>query len=184
MRGLSQYGKPYGISAVINCAAFRGGAAARAAPPRFTDSAANVDGESRMIKHKTWVAALAAGLAAGGANAAGLDGTGNVVCAAMEVVACASGIGCVQGSARSFELPEFMFVDFKDKVVHARTEGDARKVTSPIRVAEKTNAQLVMQGIENGHGWTMTIDQSSGRMTTTVSGEAASFMIFGACTAL
>lgn len=137
-----------------------------------------------MTQQKALIVAMVLGLSSGAANAAGLDGTRNAVCAAMEVVACAGGVGCIEGSARSFDLPEFMFVDFKDKVVHARTEGDARKVTSPIRVAEKTNAQLVMQGIENGHGWTMTIDQSSGRMTTTVSGEAASFMIFGACTAL
>jgi len=128
--------------------------------------------------------AVAIGLAPGTVGATELDGKSNIICAATDVVACAAGPGCVEGSARSFELPEFMLVDVKAKIVHARTQGDPRKVASPIRVAEKTNTQLVLQGLENGRAWSMTIDQNSGRMTTTVSGEAVSFMIFGACTAL
>jgi hypothetical protein len=145
---------------------------------------AGTHGELRMTQQKALIVAMVLGLSSGAANAAGLDGTRNLVCAAMEVVACAGGVGCIEGSARAFDLPEFMFVDVKEKVVHAHTEGDPRKVVSPIRVAEKTKTQLVMQGIENGHGWSMSIDQTSGRMTTTVAGESASFMIFGACTAL
>jgi hypothetical protein len=129
-------------------------------------------------------ATLALTCLASNAVAAGLDGTKNVVCAAVDVVACAPGKGCMQGAATDFELPEFIFVDVKEKVVRARTEGVATDVKSPIRLIEKSEGQVVLQGFENGNGWTITIDQSSGRMTTTVSGARVSFMIFGACTAL
>jgi hypothetical protein len=124
------------------------------------------------------------GMAPVGASAAGFDGSANLICAANNVVACTKSSICVQGEASTFDLPIFMYVDFKGKVVKARTEGDAKQVESPIRNFQKSNTQLILQGIENGHGWGISIDQGGGRMTTTVSGESSSFMIFGACTAI
>ena len=127
---------------------------------------------------------LAIGMAPAGASAAGFDGSANLICATNNVVACTKSSVCVQGEASTFDLPIFMYVDFKAKVVKARTEGDTKQVESPIRNFQKSNTQLILQGIENGHGWGISIDQAGGRMTTTVSGESSSFMIFGACTSL
>ena len=128
--------------------------------------------------------AITIGVAPVAASAAGLDGSANLVCAATRVVACTRAAVCFEGDASTFELVEFMFVDFKAKVVKARTLGDARKEESPIRSLEKSNTQLILQGVENGHGWGMAIDQTGGRMTAAIAGESASFMIFGVCTAL
>lgn len=127
---------------------------------------------------------IAIGMAPAGASAAGFDGSANLICAANNVVACTKSSVCVQGEASTFDLPVFMYVDFKAKVVKARTEGDAKQVESPIKNFQKSNTQLILQGIENGHGWGISIDQTGGRMTTTVSGEASNFMIFGSCTSL
>jgi hypothetical protein len=127
--------------------------------------------------------AAAAVLLATGASAEGLDGSRNMVCAAINVVACSDGPDCVQGMARNFELPEFIFVDMKAKVVRATVESPYKEVDSPIRNSETTGSQFILQGIENGHGWSMSIDRASGRMTTSLSGELVSYMIFGACTA-
>ena len=129
-------------------------------------------------------ALIAISMAPAGASAAGFDGSANLICAANNVVACTKSSVCVQGEASTFDLPVFMYVDFKAKVVKARTEGDAKQVESPIRNFQKSNTQLILQGIENGHGWGISIDQAGGRMTTTVSGEASNFMIFGSCTSL
>jgi len=128
--------------------------------------------------------AITIGVAPVAASAAGLDGSANLVCAANKVVACTRTAVCVEGDASTFDLVEFMFVDFKAKVVRARTVGDARKEESPIRSMEKSNTQLILQGVENGHGWGMAIDQAGGRMSAAIAGESVSFMIFGVCTAL
>jgi len=101
----------------------------------------------------------------------------------VSVVACGEGPSCFHGLARTFDLPEFMFVDMKAKVVRATSESPFKKVDSPIKNAETTRNHFILQGVENGHGWNMSIDRSSGRMTTTLSGELVSYMIFGACTA-
>ena len=41
----------------------------------------------------------------------------------------------------------------------------------------------MLQGVENGHGWTMAIDTRHGRMTTSATGEDVSYLMFGACIA-
>jgi len=127
--------------------------------------------------------AAVAALLARGASAEPVDGTRDMVCAAVSVVACGEGPSCFHGLARTFDLPEFMFVDMKAKVVRATSESPFKKVDSPIKNAETTRNHFILQGVENGHGWNMSIDRSSGRMTTTLSGELVSYMIFGACTA-
>jgi len=141
-----------------------------------------------MLKQKlSWLIAAGLGLAAGllppGVSAGQYDGSSNLICAATDVVGCIDGPGCLQGHARAFELPEFMAIDFQQKVVRATSES-GRKEVSPIKNMEQTGSQLILQGIENGHGWSIAVDQNRGRMTTLVSGEDLGFIIFGACTAL
>jgi len=122
-------------------------------------------------------------LLSGGASAAGFDGTANLVCAAIDVVGCVNGPGCLEGQARTFELPEFMFVDFEKKLVRA-TDESGHKEVSPIKNFEQTDTQMILQGVENERGWNAAIDRQTGRMTVTSAGPDVSFMIFGACTAL
>jgi hypothetical protein len=118
-----------------------------------------------------------------GVSAGTFDGSSNLICAATDVVGCVDGSACLQGQARAFELPEFMAIDFQQNVVRATSES-GRKEVSPIKNKEQTGTQLILQGIENGHGWSIAVDQNTGRMTTLASGEDLGFIIFGACTAL
>ena len=122
-------------------------------------------------------------LLSGGASAAAFDGTANLVCAAIDVVGCVNGPGCMEGQASTFELPQFMFVDFEKKLVRA-TDESGHKEVSPIRNLEQTEKQVIMQGVENHRGWSAAIDRQTGKMTVTSAGPDVSFMIFGACTAL
>ena len=142
-----------------------------------------------QIRKTTTSAALALGLGwttlllPGGAAATRFDGASNLVCAAIDVVGCASGKSCVEGQARSFELPEFIFVDFANKQLRGTDESGHQEV-SPIRNFEATEKQVILQGVENHRGWSVAIDRENGRMTLTSAGGDVGFMIFGACTAL
>lgn len=111
------------------------------------------------------------------------DGSKNLICSSIDVVACIDGPICTQGSAATFELPQFMLIDFKKKVVRS-TDSDGGKETSPIMNMDKTEKQLVLQGIENHQGWTATIDRVSGKLAISVAGTDVSYMILGACTTL
>jgi hypothetical protein len=77
-----------------------------------------------------------------------------------------------------------MYVDFKGKIVHARSADAKSKVESPFRSFDASERSLVIQGVENHQGWTLSVDRGSGRMTTSVSGSEVSYMIFGVCTAI
>jgi len=126
---------------------------------------------------------MATTLLSGGASAAAFDGTANLVCAAIDVVGCVNGPGCMEGQASTFELPQFMFVDFEKKLIRATGESGHNEV-SPIKNFEQTEKQVILQGVENNRGWSAAIDRQTGKMTVTSAGSDVSFMIFGACTAL
>ncbi len=122
-------------------------------------------------------------LLAGFASAEELGVNKNLVCAATNVTSCENGPGCVEGSARDFDLAEFLFIDFDKNLVRAKDEiGD--KAVSLIKTQDMTTKQIILQGVENHRGWNVTIDRRNGRMALTSSGSGVSFMIFGACTSL
>jgi hypothetical protein len=106
-----------------------------------------------------------------------------LVCAAITVVGCVNNANCQTGSAKSFDLPEFMFVDFEKKVVRP-TDESGHTAVSPIKNIEKTAQQIVFQGVENHRGWSAALNRSTGELKLSSVGADVSFMIFGACTAL
>jgi hypothetical protein len=111
------------------------------------------------------------------------DGTSNFICATQGVMACVDGAICSKGQARDFDMPDFMMVDFKGKVIRAFYDGD-KEATSPIRNMEKSGSQLILQGVENDHGWSVAVHRESGRMNVGVAGSEVSFTLFGACQVL
>lgn len=114
-------------------------------------------------------------------SAAGLDGKSKLVCAAIDVIGCTNGPGCSEGTANSFKIPQFMFVDFKNQEVHA-TDESGINVVSKIKSSEITEQQIILQGIENNRGWSVSIDKVNGKLSVSSTGSGVSFMIFGACT--
>ena len=141
------------------------------------------------MRNRTTLSALALGagfataLLAGSASAAAFDGKASLVCAAIDVVGCTNGPGCLEGRASDFDLPQFMVIDFDNKRVHATAESGHEEV-SPIKNSELTEKQIILQGVENHRGWSAAIDRQSGEMTVTSVGAEVGFMIFGACTVL
>jgi hypothetical protein len=115
------------------------------------------------------------------ASNATFDGRTNLVCAVMDVVACTKGPSCLQGSAQTFDLPVFLFIDFKGKIVRAVDEEGDNSV-SPIKNSEKTESQMILQGVENHRGWSAAIDRQSGHLELSSSGADLSFILTGACT--
>jgi hypothetical protein len=113
---------------------------------------------------------------------AGIDGKSNLVCAVMDVVACTEGPTCLQGSSKTFDLPVFLFVDMKAKVVRG-TYDSGNKESSPVSNSETTETQILLQGIEDHRGWSLAIDRQTGHLNLSSSGADVSFMLAGACTA-
>lgn len=136
------------------------------------------------MHHRKLLTALGLGLSAAllsaGAAAAGVSGKTNLVCASIDVVACTKG-NCIQGKAQTFEMPTFLFVDVKRKVVHGVDES-GEEVASPVKNYQVTEKAIILQGFENDRGWTAGIDRKTGGLTLSLTGADVSFTIFGNCT--
>lgn len=137
------------------------------------------------MKYSTLVGGVALVLALAASNhvAAAIDGTRNVVCAAQKVVACLDGATCMQGSTKEFDIPSFLFIDVKEKVVRSHKESGSG-AASPIRNFDNTDNQVILQGVEEHRGWTLAIDRKNGEMSLTTVGADVDLLVFGVCTAI
>jgi hypothetical protein len=133
---------------------------------------------------QSWVAAaclVATPFVSTAVAAGGIDGTKTIVCAVVDVVGCTEDGQCVEGTARGFELPEFMIMDADKKAIRAAYEAGHNE-TSPVKNMQQSGDHLVLQGVENGRGWDMAINTRTGRMSASGVGDAVSFLAFGTCT--
>ena len=117
-------------------------------------------------------------------SASSLDGSKNIVCAVADVVGCTETGQCVEGTARSFELPAFVIVDAEKKAIRAAYESGLKDVSSPVKNMQRSADHLILQGVENGRGWGISINTKSGRMSASGVGDAVNFLVFGACTSI
>jgi len=113
--------------------------------------------------------------------AAQFDGSTPLLCAVIQVVECASGGECYPVQPEIANIPRFLKINFKNKTI-AATEENGRKEVTRIKNFEHTNGKMVLQGSENGRGWTMVISEETGKVSASVSDDQVGFVIFGAST--
>ena len=119
--------------------------------------------------------------------AADFDGSEPLVCSFGQALECDHGTDCRVVTHESIDAPDFVKLDFRKKELVSTTAGedsgpDEMTVTD-------LETFLVVQGVQgSGHGntlgWSISIDQSNGRMVAAGAGENAAFVIYGACTPL
>ena len=126
---------------------------------------------------------LSAALLAPGAMADSFDGKSNVICSTVNVTACTAEGLCLQGQAHTFDMPAFMIIDVKKKLVRTTGEDDPN-LSSPINAKEITEQSVILQGFENHRGWTMAIDRKDVSLNLSSTGPEVNFMITGNCTAI
>ncbi len=112
------------------------------------------------------------------AAAADFDGSRSLICASQEARTCVAGSNCASSTPGAIGAPVFVRIDFEHQVV----VGPYR--TSSIRVMERAEKQLLLQGVELGLAWSIALDQESGEMAASLVDRYAGFVIFGACTPL
>ena len=111
------------------------------------------------------------------------DGSTPLLCAVIDAIECGADGNCVMGSAESENLPQFVEISFKDKVVKATKGSDIKRV-SKIKQVDHNAGSLIMQGSEDGRGWNIVINEKTGKLSATVAGDRVGFIVFGACTAI
>jgi len=126
---------------------------------------------------------LSLGMIAGSALA--IDTSDPILCASLDVFECVDGAGCEEVLPEDVGAPTFLWVDIDDKEVRASVAGPPSRIDH----IEEVEDRLVLQGVEDGRddtndgtGWTISIEQKTGRMVGTAAASHAAIVIFGACT--
>lgn len=119
---------------------------------------------------------------------AGVDGSEPVICSLAEIMECVPQEGCQRTSAEDAGIPRFLQIDFAEQQI-TRTRPNGDEISSQIERSETIDGRLILQGAEDGFegvrdgiGWSLSIDEVSEDMVLTGSGKDVAFVIFGACT--
>jgi hypothetical protein len=114
-------------------------------------------------------------LAVSPAIASDFDGSNPLICATVEARDCVLTRRCYTGEAWEVGAPAFMRIDFTKKTI----TGTER--TTGIASMEKTEDQLLLQGVELGFGWTLAINQTNGYFSGSMTNMGGTFLLFGSC---
>jgi hypothetical protein len=131
---------------------------------------------------------LAVGLLHADLTLAGeFDGNKTMVCANQLVSECLPAQRCRIVTPRSVNLPDFFNVDVGNKVLTGKHDGGIDASTLVER-SEHLDGKLILQGgddgiegVADGTGWTMVIDENTGKMSMTIAGNGYVVVAFGAC---
>jgi len=110
------------------------------------------------------------------------DGSKPLICSLDDTVDCEDDDNyCNLGDAANVNLPGLIRLDFKKKRVQPLGAG-AQAEGAAIRNVVKEDGRLILQGAQNGRGWSLVITRDAGAATVAVAGGAHGFLIFGNCT--
>jgi hypothetical protein len=112
------------------------------------------------------------------AKAADFDGSRLLICAPVEAKSCSSGESCSNSTPGAIGAPAFVRIDLDKQVIVGP------KSTTPIKLMEKGESQILMMGTELGFGWTMVLDRESGELSATLGDRDGIVVLFGSCTPL
>ena len=131
------------------------------------------------MKTLSLLSILMLSLRAFAAQAEGLDATKPMRCAVAEAAECDEMAECSEVTLEQIELPGGWRVDFAAKQL-VSTDGQR---TSPIHAVESLDAVMVLQGHQNGRGWTMVIERATGHLSATIADAEGVFVLAGGCSA-
>ena len=140
-----------------------------------------------MQTWKIYLATAITCLFGSNANAATFDGSESLICSLGQVIECDYGSDCFGATNESVDAPDFIKLNFDKNEAVASYAGEDG-APDDINVLDLDN-HLIVQGVQgtsayagDALGWSMSINQTTGRMVLTGSGVNAGFVIFGACT--
>ena len=115
------------------------------------------------------------------APAADFDGSRPLLIALIDVIECRPGGECEKVTPQQAGLPRFLEIDIAKKEISEIGEAQEERRTA-IQNVTREDGVLILQGAQNGRGWSLTITEATGEAVATVSDPVSGFVLFGACT--
>jgi hypothetical protein len=122
--------------------------------------------------------------------AADFDGSKPLLCSTVTVNECVPGEGCEQVNNSEIGAPDFVRIDIRKKTMTGTADG-AERPSNKIESSAVVGNSLFLQGKASGleHlpedslAWSISVNQDTGDMVLTASGDEVAFVIFGSCIA-
>ena len=118
-----------------------------------------------------------AGLAAAGPY----DGSRPFLCAVTTIMECDASGQCERQIPDGVNSPAFIRVDVAAKAVSSSGEQTGGAKNSQLKTVTRLDGELILQGSENGRGWSATVDEDTGRMAAAIIDNDYTFSLFGRC---
>jgi hypothetical protein len=115
------------------------------------------------------------------AQADNLTGTDRFLCASSRVVRCYSVGDCDAGPPWEWNMPSFINVDLKKKLL-STPAASAEQRRSPITLVVREAGQIIVQGVESGRALSMVINEETGLASSSIALDGITVNVFGACT--
>ncbi len=136
-----------------------------------------------MTRIKKILLCMSLGLAVSSAAAAAdFDGSRNLLCVPTDATQCEGAGDCDRVAVEEVNLPRFVNIEFKHKRLRGTVLGGEEQTTAIQNVQKNPSGRTILQGAENGRGWSMTIDEATGDMSAAIAGDDIGFVLFGVCT--
>ena len=104
-----------------------------------------------------------------------------LLCAAADVTVCFELDECYPMVADDIDMPNFVIVDLKKKLISTTKSSQMNRSTS-VDTVERVDGVIYLQGIEQGRAFSFVINETTGHLTVAVSRDGLSVSVFGACT--
>jgi hypothetical protein len=131
------------------------------------------------VKGTALVPIFAALAIAASAHADGLDTSRPLHCVLAAAADCDESASCETVTLEQVGLPEGWRVDFAGQ----RLVSEDGQRTSPITALETLDTALLLQGHQNGRGWTLVVERATGHLAATVADADGAFVLSGGCSA-
>ena len=112
-----------------------------------------------------------------------LTGAQSVLCTPVQVNVCTTDGDCESDAPWELNIPQFLELDFKGKMM-STTKASGENRSTPIKVLERENGLIFIQGIEQGRAFSFVISESTGMLSVAVARDTKVVSVFGACTPL
>lgn len=112
-------------------------------------------------------------------RAEGLDASKPLLCSISEAAQCDGVAACTDVTLEQIDLPPHWRVDFVAKQLESQ---DGQR-SSPIAALETLDTVLVVQGHQDGRGWTLVIERATGHLSASAADAEGAFVLAGSCTA-
>lgn len=115
------------------------------------------------------------------AAADNLEGSDRLLCSSGEILLCFAGGNCVTALPEDLDVPRFIVVDLKKKLL-STTRASMEQRSTAFTSLQRDGGRIFIQGIELGRAFSFLIDEQTGSLTAAVSRNGLTVSAFGACT--